>query len=456
VTSKKALLLLVVFGCFWFLPKSNAQTLGIKLIANDYNSSLTSDASGASGLAIGGALSYQHKLNEFFEVDASINIGSSIHHPIENSDQKDTLQGSYGGFDIGLRFVPEVNWPIKPYAFAQLGYVRYNEAFTSSIKSDDLQIPVGLGLVVPLAKKLNLDISAAYRVSTTRKVDAMHYGLGLQYVFGKNQPKAEKPTAVDYADRDGDGVADVDDACPDERGTLNGCPDSDKDGVIDSRDACPDKQGLKRFSGCPDSDNDGLGDNEDECPNEPGTRGMNGCPDPDADQDGIPDSLDDCPNVKGERQFDGCPDSDGDGIQDRLDKCPNKAGTIENEGCPKGVQITFEDKAILQHAMYAIKFKGSDLLPTSNSILIQVAGVIKKYPTHQVEIAGHTDNIGDAKANKTLSERRANAVFNYLKLQGIPTRQMNVKGYGEEFPIADNSTRDGRKKNKRIEINLYQ
>ena len=130
--------------------------------------------------------------------------------------------------------------------------------------------------------------------------------------------------------------------------------DRDGDGVPDSLDACPDepedKDGFQDEDGCPDLDNDGDGipDHEDQCPNDPedkdGFQDTDGCPEHDNDSDGIPDSLDRCPNEAedkdGFEDDDGCPDpdNDGDGIPDKDDKCPNDPETVngfeDEDGCP--------------------------------------------------------------------------------------------------------------------------
>ena len=130
-------------------------------------------------------------------------------------------------------------------------------------------------------------------------------------------------------DNDGDGIADVDDRCPDIPGPADngGCPvgianDRDGDGIPDDLDKCPDepedKDGFQDEDGCPDVDNDGDGilDIDDLCPNEPedkdGFEDADGCPDPDNDHDGIPDKDDKCPNqpetYNGLEDADGCPD----------------------------------------------------------------------------------------------------------------------------------------------------
>ena len=97
-------------------------------------------------------------------------------------------------------------------------------------------------------------------------------------------------------DRDGDGIPDSEDRCPDTAGSeeFNGCPDSDGDGVKDSNDACPEEPGSERFDGCPDSDGDGIPDNEDRCPEEAAPDQSDGCPNepPQNVEITVPDQVD--------------------------------------------------------------------------------------------------------------------------------------------------------------------
>lgn len=109
--------------------------------------------------------------------------------------------------------------------------------------------------------------------------------------------------------------------------------DSDGDGIVDSRDNCPDEFGT--MYGCPDSDGDGVEDIYDDCPDVSGT--INGCPD--SDEDGVADSEDNCPEVPGDPENAGCPyDTDGDGVLDTEDYCPDESGPSEHNGCPYDVK----------------------------------------------------------------------------------------------------------------------
>jgi len=84
------------------------------------------------------------------------------------------------------------------------------------------------------------------------------------------------------------------------------------------------------------------------------------------------------------------------------------------------------------------------------------ANFIKGSKDIAIEVGGYTDNVGDAGYNKKLSEKRAESVVNYLRERGVDASRITAAGYGEERPVADNATAEGRKKNRRVEIRLVQ
>jgi len=85
-------------------------------------------------------------------------------------------------------------------------------------------------------------------------------------------------------------------------------------------------------------------------------------------------------------------------------------------------------------------------------IVDQIFELMKNNPTLKISIEGHTDNVGDAAGNKTLSNNRAKAIFDALVAKGIDKTRMSYVGWGQEKPVADNRTEDGRTKNRRVEI----
>lgn len=97
------------------------------------------------------------------------------------------------------------------------------------------------------------------------------------------------------------------------------------------------------------------------------------------------------------------------------------------------------------------------LLPQSLPILDEVVDVMKKNPQIQlIEVGGHTDNVGDDTANELLSQQRAESVRTYLASKGVEMARMLARGYGERVPIADNSTEEGRLKNRRVEFRIMK
>jgi outer membrane protein OmpA-like peptidoglycan-associated protein len=92
----------------------------------------------------------------------------------------------------------------------------------------------------------------------------------------------------------------------------------------------------------------------------------------------------------------------------------------------------------------------SDFYP----VLQSVALVINKFNTTVVDVGGHTDSTGGDAHNKQLSERRASSVADFLRLQQVDPARLRISGYGPDYPIADNSTPQGRALNRRVEILL--
>ncbi len=88
--------------------------------------------------------------------------------------------------------------------------------------------------------------------------------------------------------------------------------------------------------------------------------------------------------------------------------------------------------------------------------LDRLVDLLERYPKMQIEIAGHTDSKGGADYNKTLSQNRAKAVYDFLLKNNIPQKRIEYKGYGEDAPIADNETEKGRAENRRVEFKIIR
>ncbi len=304
-----------------------------------------------------------------------------------------------------------------------------------------------VGTSIFITKGFALDLSIHYTHLLDQRLDNIGNGdintgvaevrLGFGIFFGG------------YLDSDGDGIEDKKDLDPYHKEDFDGFededgapdPDNDKDGIPDYLDKAPnlpeDIDGFEDEDGVPDLDNDqdGINDTEDKAPNAPedfdGFEDEDGVPDLDNDKDGIPDYLDKAPNQP--ETFNGYQDEDG--VPDEKPKPP-----IVEYGKPlilKGV--TFQTGK-------------ADLTENAKRVLDIVAESLMQYPEIEIEIRGYTDSVGSAAFNLNLSQRRAEAVRDYLVQKGIALKRLRAIGYGEANPIASNKTKEGRAKNRRIEF----
>jgi OmpA-OmpF porin, OOP family len=306
---------------------------------------------------------------------------------------------------------------------------------------------------------LEVMIGAHYLVASAVRIGA---GAAPGLTRGYGEPAVRAVLSVEWApayqappppDRDHDGIVDAEDACPDTPGvrtddpSTNGCPpppppppaDRDKDGIPDDADACPDVPGVKtddpKTNGCPpDRDKDGILDADDACPDVPGVKTAdpktNGCPpDPDRDKDGIVNEQDACPDQPGPKNAD-----------------PKK------NGCPQAA-VVGKQIVILEQVKFATG--SAKILPTSDSILQAVLDVLTQHPEiKHLRIEGHTDNVGAAAMNKTLSGKRAASVVAWLVAHGVDKARLSSEGFGMERPIDDNTTPEGRQNNRRVEFHI--
>ncbi len=285
-------------------------------------------------------------------------------------------------------------------------------------------------------------------------------------------------------DRDGDGIKDDVDQCPDDPEDFDdfededGCPDldNDKDGIPDVDDQCPnepeDKDGIEDEDGCPDlgvldRDGDGIPDDVDKCPDDPedkdGFEDEDGCPDPDNDKDGILDVDDLCPNKPedkdGFEDADGCPDldNDKDRILDVDDKCPNEPETYngheDEDGCPdKGRVVVHKGRIEILDKIYFETDKAV-IKPISFPILNAIAATLKGNPQILlIEIQGHADERGGAAYNMRLTDDRAHSVKSYITNKGLDGSRLKAKGYGETRPVDRASNEAAWSKNRRVEF----
>lgn len=224
--------------------------------------------------------------------------------------------------------------------------------------------------------------------------------------------------------------------------------DTDADGFPDAIDACPeqaeDGQDPYPGDGCPvtsDRDGDGVLDLEDKCPDDPEDRDQlqdtDGCPETDADGDGVLDVRDACPTVPGMEQGD--PKRDG---------CAAKA--------PRKLVVEAEKGELRLLEPVQFETATADIKEVSYPLLDEVVGVMTDAPDIHLAVHGHTDSRGSQAYNRELSQRRAQAVVQYLTKKGVAARRLTAQGFGPDKPIASNDTDEGRASNRRVEFRIVQ
>lgn len=234
-------------------------------------------------------------------------------------------------------------------------------------------------------------------------------------------------------------------------------PDTDNDGINDDKDDCKDLAGPKENNGCPwgDKDGDGVKDNVDKCPEISGPVENKGCPWSDSDGDGIHDGIDDCKDQAGPVENRGCPwgDKDSDGVADNIDECPMTKGPIENKGCPIVEQKVKEQ---ITKAVDNLEFENNSdkIIATSYPALDVLIVLLTEKSDWSLNLAGHTDNVGNDEFNMDLSKRRAESIKAYFVAKGINASRITTEFFGETKPIDTNDTPAGRKKNRRVEMKM--
>jgi len=336
--------------------------------------------------------------------------------------------------EIGLELEPTINirpygdnTKIAPFLTAGLGAGYYTGHFGA-------YLPAGIGLQANFGNLTYVFLQAQYKFTLTKKTlgDNLFYSIGIAENFGKEKTVAPPPPPPPPPVKDRDG-----------------------DGVLDDDDRCPDVPGLAALKGCPDRDGDGIADIDDKCPDVPGLARYEGCPIPDRDKDGINDEVDKCPDVFGYARYQGCPipDTDGDGVNDEEDKCINEKGPASNFGCPV-IPPAIIEKVNLAAKNVFFATGSSKLLAKSFGPLKTVAQILTDNPTFKINVEGHTDSTGKYDMNMKLSNDRAASVAEYLKGAGVDESRITSEGFGPDRPIAPNKTTAGRAKNRRVEMKL--
>ncbi len=475
-------------------------TIGFNSGTTQYNGEIVNDFYTFRTANPFSSIEYSHYVSRRFDIRLGVAFGSwGYTSKKSNSFDADFVNAN---LDVKLKFITRDNPRWSPYVFGGIGMNQFSnwtllnpyenaidyDTQGRFISRDELQkssgiFSAGAGVQVRLAERVFLHLEERFLFLPTDASDGiiekgsdvmLRHTLGISFglfpwrdtdqdgISDKNDACPATPTIAKIdaygcpIDSDQDGIADFEDVCVDVPGVVsgNGCPDADGDTFIDSADDCPNVFGIAAFKGCSDQDGDGIKDSEDRCPEIKGLQQFSGCID--SDNDGIADPDDLCPSTATVAKVDvsGCPlDRDHDNIADYLDECPDDAGVVDNKGCPL---VKEEVKELFRRALNGIKFEtGKDIIKKESfAILDTVAQIMIANPSYKLNIYGHTDNVGDPQKNLLLSEARADAVSAYLVRTGLEGRIQEATGFGDQKPIADNSTKEGRLLNRRVEFEV--
>ena len=253
--------------------------LSYRLLSPDYQFLIDNDNNirynGEHDVIRGAEIGYYKSLTNGIDLGIPLRHGSIL-YPLSDTDVTQYRKQSFTSLGLSGRFrmdngkILPIDAILSPYVIAGVegNYYGREEAF-------EFNIPVGAGLNFRLTQGLNLQLQSEYHIGSTNFL-VHSLGLFMEMDRGGNsevsleKPKVqvEAPVVQAPSDKDGDGVSDTDDKCPDVAGLakFGGCADTDGDGIQDAKDKCPKIAGLAKFNGCADTDGDGVQDSDDKCP----------------------------------------------------------------------------------------------------------------------------------------------------------------------------------------------
>lgn len=406
--------------------------------------------------------------------------------------------------DFRLLLTPFNMTSWNPYIYAGIGILNYNVGVKPTVVSPlpveqdgwTAIIPMGIGAEFNLTDGLLLDLSAGLNYSLTDNLNYFrmedlndgYFNLGAGITFTSESMNSDK---------DNDGLTKGEEL---EIGTDPNNPDSDNDGLqdgaevkeynTDPKDSDSDNDGLKdgeevmTYKTNPnkaDSDNDGLNDFDEIITYK--TNALLADTDYDSLNDGDEinkyktsafktdtdnDGLNDGDEINKYKTNALIADTDTDGLSDSEEVLKYKTNPLKKDTDEGTVDDNVEVKRgtnpldatddvvkinvpiVLEGITFATN--KYDITPESEEVLKGALKTLNTYSDIDVEISGHTDNVGSDKNNQILSERRAQAVKNWLVSKGVPSSRITAVGYGEEYPRVANDSADDKRMNRRIEF----
>lgn len=408
--------------------------------------------------------------------------------------------------DARMMFTPFRMENLRPYFYGGLGLMYYEvslrprQSLVSPGELNEsgvtLHIPLGLGMEYYVSEGFAIDLSIGGALSLTENLNYYNaedlpdgyfkFGLGFTFTLPESDPDPDKDglttemeekmgTNPNNADSDGDGLTDGEEVNTYKTNPLKGDTDGDilsdysevKDHKTSPSNADTDGDGLSDYEEInthrtdalkKDSDGDTLSDSDEIKTYKTSANSK------DTDKDG----LDDNEEINKYKTSPVKADTDGDTLSDKDELMKHKTNPLKNDSdggsvadnveISRGTDPNNADDDVIKKDV-AIVLEGitfatgkAEIKPESEAKLNEALKTLKTYSDIVVEISGHTDNVGSSEANRQLSQTRAESVKFWLVSKGVKADRLEAKGYGEDSPIADNSTKEGRAKNRRIEF----
>ncbi len=386
--------------------------------------------------------------------------------------------------DLRLDLNPFSSEKWNPFVYGGIGYLYFDqESFPSFVTQENQSgktyvVPLGAGTQYLVSERTAVELSGGYNLTGTNEIKGVptdeskdaywSFMLGLT-VLGEsgsadpdmdgltNREEKELKTNPRVADTDGDGLSDGDEVLKYHTDPLKA--DTDGDGLSDGDE-------VTKYHTDPlkaDTDGDGLSDGDEVTkyhtdPLKADTDG-DGLSDGDevtkyktdplkADTDG--DGLSDGDEVTKYKTDPLKADTDGGGVNDAKE-IENKTNPLDpNDDIPKKEEFKVEagESVVLE----GLLFESGKATIQSDTVLVKAYNTLTQHPAIVVDIRGYTDNTGKKDKNMKLSQARADAVKDYLLSKGIPADRITAKGFGPDNPVAPNTTKQGKQKNRRVEF----
>ncbi len=385
-----------------------------------------------AGIGLGTIQGASYK-NYFVPIDARI-----IFNPFDFDQWNPFVYGGAGTAKYSLKYSPNYVNPLSKKS----GWIGY--------------LPVGGGVQIRLMEHTLFEVNGGLNYTFSEEFDGYKsadkdafWGFLCGITVGgeaidsdldddglTNQEEKELGTDPKIADTDGDGLKDGDEVNVYRTNPLKA--DTDGDGLNDGEEVNQYKTNPLKA----DTDDDGLNDGEE-------VRQYKTDPlKSDTDGDGLKDGEE----VHGYKTDPNKADTDGGTVNDGTE-IANKTNPLDpSDDVPKKEEIVIEPEKPIVLEGIVFKINSVQILPESERILEKAYNTLEQHPELNVEIHGHTCNIGTHAYNMNLSKKRAESVRNYLVKKGISKSRMKTKGFSFDNPIEPNTTEEGRAKNRRIEF----